>query len=259
MSTTEPRIAMSSADLVRLFGLIKSADSVELKVTVPDALHRSAIHALEMDPLDAQIRQVFFFDTPDLDLDHAGVVARARRVQGKGGDTVVKLRPVVPDALPDSLRNSPNVGVEVDAMPGGFVCSASCKGKGGINDAREVAAGSRPIKKLFSKEQRAFFKDHAPEGLGLDDLSVLGPIFVLKLKYVPAEYGRPLVGEMWLYPDGSRIIELSTKCQPSEAFDVAAETKAYLAGRGLDLSGEQHTKTKTALEFFATELRAPSS
>ena len=122
-------------DLVRLFGLIKSADSVELKVTVPDALHRSAIHALEMDPLDAQIRQVFFFDTPDLDLDHAGVVARARRVQGKGGDTVVKLRPVVPDALPDSLRNSPNVGVEVDAMPGGFVCSASCKGKGGINDA----------------------------------------------------------------------------------------------------------------------------
>ena len=250
---------MSSDDLVRLLGLIKSADSVELKVTVPDALQRSAIHALEMDPLDAQIRQVFFFDTPDLDLDHAGVVARARRVQGKGGDTVVKLRPVVPDALPDSLRNSPSVGVEVDAMPGGFVCSASYKGKGGINDAREVAAGSRPIKKLFSKEQRAFFKDHAPEGLGLDDLSVLGPIFVLKLKYVPAGYGRPLVGEMWLYPDGSRIIELSTKCQPGEAFDVAAETKAYLAGRGLDLSGEQHTKTKTALEFFATELRAPSS
>ena len=84
---------------------------------------------------------------------------------------------------------------------------------------------------------------------------MLGPIFVLKLKYVPAEFGRPLVGEMWLYPDGSRIIELSTKCRPDEAFDVAAETKAYLAGRGLDLSGEQHTKTKTALEFFASTAR----
>ena len=49
-----------------------------------------------MDPLGAQIRQVFFFDTPDLALENAGVVVRARRVQGKGDDSVVKLRPVVP-------------------------------------------------------------------------------------------------------------------------------------------------------------------
>ncbi len=53
-----------------------------------------------MDPLDAQVRQIVFFDTLDLDLDNAGVVVRARRVQGKGDDSVVKLRPVVPDDLP---------------------------------------------------------------------------------------------------------------------------------------------------------------
>jgi hypothetical protein len=41
-------------------------------------------------------------------------------------------------------------------------------------------------------------------------------------------YGRKLVAELWLYPDGSRILELSTKCAPSKAFDVAAETRAYL-------------------------------
>ena len=49
-----------------------------------------------MDPLEAQIRQVFFFDTPDLALDKQGVVVRARRIQGKGDDSAVKLRPVVP-------------------------------------------------------------------------------------------------------------------------------------------------------------------
>ena len=54
-------------------------------------------------------------------------MARARRVQKKGDDSVVKLRPVVPDDLPTGLRNSPNLVVEVDAMPGGFVCSASLK------------------------------------------------------------------------------------------------------------------------------------
>jgi hypothetical protein len=256
MTTTEP--LLSSAQLVELFKLIQGADSVELKLTIPERSDRSVVRALEMDPLDAQIRQVFFFDTPSLDLNQAGVVARARRVQGKGGDSVVKLRPVVPDALPASVRNAPNLGVEVDAMPGGFVCSASYKGKTGLHDAREVAAGQRKIKKLFSKEQRDFFTAHAPEGLTFDDLKVLGPIFVLKLKYVPSEYGRPLVGELWLYPDNSRILELSTKCLPNEAFDVAANTRAYLESHGIETTGEQHTKTKTALEFFANELRASS-
>jgi hypothetical protein len=59
---------------------------------------------------------------------------------------------------------------------------------------------------------------------------------------------------MWLYPDGSRLLELSTKCLPEEAFQVAAEARAYLDSRGVPISGHQQTKTKTALEFFAAEL-----
>jgi hypothetical protein len=35
---------------------------------VPDADRRSAVAALAMDPLEAQIRQVAFFDPPDLAL-----------------------------------------------------------------------------------------------------------------------------------------------------------------------------------------------
>jgi hypothetical protein len=143
--------------------------------------------------------------------------------------------------------------VEVDAMPGGFVCSASMKRVVGRKKIREAAGGDRPIRKLFSKEQRRFFAPHAPEGLGLDD-SVLGPIFVLKLKHVPVELGRKLVGEMWLYPDGTRMVELSTKCLPSETVDVAAQAREFLSGHGVDLEGEQHTRTKTALEFFSREL-----
>jgi hypothetical protein len=59
---------------------------------------------------------------------------------------------------------------------------------------------------------------------------------------------------MWLLPDGSRIVELSTKCLPSEAFQAAVEARAYLEGLGLDLSADPHTKTKATLEFFATGL-----
>jgi hypothetical protein len=245
---------LSDEQLGQMLTLLEGSDTVELKLTVPSAHHRSTIAALELDPLEAQIRQVFFFDTPELALNDAGVVVRARRVQKKGDDSVVKLRPVVPSELPDRVRESRGFGVEVDAMPGGFVCSGSMKGVP-TADVRETLHGKGPIRKLFTKSQRAFYEDHAPEGIALDDLTMLGPIFVLKLRFAPKDYAGKLVAEMWLYPDNSHVLELSTKCAPAEAFDAAARTRAFLAGRGVDLGGEQETKTRKALEFFSEELK----
>ena len=49
------------------------------------------------------------------------------------------------------------------------------------------------------------------------------------------------------------ILELSTKAAPGEALQVAGEARALLTSKGIDLSGEQQTKTKTALEYFARE------
>jgi len=247
---TEP---MSAEQTAEMLAIAKQADSVELKLTVPDTDQRSAVAALNMDPLEAQVRQVFFFDTPDLALNEQGVVVRGRRIQGRAHDSVVKLRPVVPNQLPAKVRKSPNLTTEVDAMPGGFVCSAALKSEVDPALIRLVVAGQRPLRKVFSKEQRAFFAEQAPDA-DLDSLSVLGPITLLKLKMSPKELGRRLVAEAWFYPDGSRILELSTKCTPAEAFQVAAEAKAFLAARGIDLSGEQQTKTRTALEFFSKEL-----
>ena len=253
MTTTETPL-LTEDDRTAVAALLVDVDSVELKLTVPEGDQRSTVAALGLDPLQAEIRQVFFFDTPDLALNASGLVVRVRRTQKKGDDSVVKLRPVVPAELPKGLRRSPGFGVEVDAMPGGFVCSASLKGFP-QSDVRKGVAGKRPLRKLFAKEQRALFAEHAPEGVELDDLSVLGPIFVLKLRYVPKGYDRKLVAEMWLYPDNTRILELSTKCAPSEAFDVAAEARAFLTGKGVDLLGEQQTKTRTALEFFSREIK----
>ena len=246
---------LSDSQRAELLGLVDESDSVELKLTVPEAAQRSAVDALGMDPLDAQIRQVFFFDTPQLTLYKAGVVARARRVQRKGDDSVVKLRPVVPTDLPLDVRDSPNLVVEVDAMPGGFVCSASLKRTLGATPVREAARGDRKVRKLFSKEQRAFFADHAPSGIELDGLTTLGPINVFKLKFAPKGFDQRMVAELWMYPDNTRILELSTKCAPADAFDVAARARAFLVKRGIDLTGEQQTKTRTALDFLAREAR----
>jgi len=250
MAATKASPRLSDAQLQQVLPLIEGADSVELKLTVPADAHRAAIDGLGLDPLEAQIRQVFFLDTPDLALFAGGVVVRARRVQGKGDDSVVKLRPVIPAELPRKLRETPGFGVEVDAMPGGFTCSASLKGVPPA-DVRATLTGRGPLRKLLTKQQRRLFEEYGPAGIQLDDLTVLGPIFVLKLRSAPADFGRKLVAELWLYPDDSRVLELSTKCAPSEAFEVAARGRAFLAAHGVDLAGDQETKTRRALEQFA--------
>jgi hypothetical protein len=254
-ATARP-LLLTDERLQGLLELVKDADSVELKLTVPDSDRRSTVQALGMDVLDAQIRQVYFFETPDLALNRQGVVVRARRVQERGDDTVVKLRPVIPGELSPKLRSSANFVVEVDAMPGGYVCSASLKSKLGASHVKAVVSGDRPIHKLFSKEQRAFYADHAPNGLALDDLVALGPVTVFKLKFSPEGYERDMVAELWYYPDNSRILELSTKCLPREALQVGVESRAFLSGRGVNVSGEQQTKTRTALQYFSHELAA---
>lgn len=245
---------LSGEQLGTLLRLLKGSDSVELKLSVPDEDRRSAVRALGMDPLSAQIRQVVFFDTPNLELSRHGVVLRARRIQGKPGDAVVKLRPVEPDQLSPALRRTRGFGIEVDALPGGFVCSGSMKAE--VPDVKilDVLNVRRPIRRLYTKQQRSLFAANAPSGMQLDDLSVLGPVNVLKLKFTPGDFDRRLVAELWFYPDGSRILELSTKCPPADAFTAAAESKAYLSAHGIDLAAPQQTKTRSALEFFAHEL-----
>jgi hypothetical protein len=52
---------------------------------------------------------------------------------------------VDPGDLPDDVRESKWFGVEVDAMPGGFVCSGSFKGELKAGHVKEAIAGERPL------------------------------------------------------------------------------------------------------------------
>jgi hypothetical protein len=109
-------------------------------------------------------------------MTHPGLVddELAEPRENKGDDSVVKLRPVVPANLPGKLRRSSSFGVEVDAMPGGYVCSGSLRHTLAAGDVKDTMTGRRPLRKLFSKGQQAFFADHVPDHVELDDLAVLG-------------------------------------------------------------------------------------
>jgi hypothetical protein len=74
-ATRKSEARLSASNASQVIALLKDVDSAELKLTV---------------------RRVFFFDTPDLSLNRHGLVVRAQRIQRRGEDSVVKLRPVEP-------------------------------------------------------------------------------------------------------------------------------------------------------------------
>jgi hypothetical protein len=88
------------------------------------------------------------------------------------------------------------------------------KGTAKDKKLRGVFRGEAPARALFSAPQRALFDAYVPAGVTWEDLRVLGPLTLLRLKF-------------------------------------AAEAKAFLASRGVDLGAPQQTKTSTALAYFA--------
>ena len=118
----DPAVAaprLTSEQLEELKTLLEGADTVELKLTVPDGDQRSAVRALQMDPLEAEVRQVFFFDTPDLLLNQHGVIVRARRNPGRRR----RLRGEAPSggaerAAGSALRKLPGSGWRSTPCPG---------------------------------------------------------------------------------------------------------------------------------------------
>jgi hypothetical protein len=239
-------------ELEGLLALAREADYLQLKLVVPEEMGEATCAALDIDLAVASTRRVYFLDTPDLVLDRYGVVVRVRSIEREPDDSVIKLRPVVPRELPHGLRHSKRFVVEIDGMPGNYVCSGALKARLGIHDVERTIAGERPLDALFSKRQLALLAAHAPAGLRINDLGILGPIAVRRCKVVPDGLGRALAVELWTYPNSSRILELSTRCPADQARRVAAQTAATLRALGVSFDGAQRTKTRATLDFFGT-------
>jgi hypothetical protein len=244
-------------ELDQLLTLSRAADRVELKLTVPESAHDATSAALGVDFADVPADQVYYLDTEDRTLYRHGVVVRVRDVNDGSGDSVIKLRPVRPDGIPAGLRQSKEFVVEVDGMPGSYVCSGALKAHLGAHDVERTMAHQRPLHELFSEQQLSLLASYLPRQVGVDDLAIFGPVDARRRKLVLSGFDRPLLVEQWTFPDGSQILELSTRCSPAETLRVAAEMAAVLHAYGVDLTGPQQTKTRATLDFFSTRLAPP--
>ena len=245
--------------LDHLLTLSGKADRVELKLTVPGPARDATCAALGVDFADVRADRVYYLDTEDRMLDRQGVVVRVRSIARGPDDSVVKLRPVSPGAIPAALRHSREFVVEVDAMPGSFVCSGALKARLGAHAAERAMARRRPLRALFSGPQLRLLAARLPRQAAIDDLAILGPVDARRRKLVPVGLDRALLVEQWTFPDDSRILELSTRCRPDAILPVAARMAAVLRAHGVDLTGPQQTKTHATLDFFSTRPETTSN
>ena len=146
-------------------------------MTVPVDQHRATIQGLPLDPVEAQPRQVYFFDTPDLALNRAGLVVRARRTQGgrgRHGDQAPSRRarrPARLAAAPGRLQRRGRRPARRLRLLG--VAQGPLDRRRGPRRRRPATP---PLRRLFSKIAAASSTGRTrPTGLTLDDLDAARP------------------------------------------------------------------------------------
>lgn len=226
--------------------------AIEVKITARARDEDVVRRALESAHIEAERREIYFFDTQQLDLFETGVVLRARLVHDGTDDSTVKLRPVVPRDLSPGWKELDGFEVELDAVGDDAICSAKLTVDQDRGEIEKVASGERELKKLFAGTQEKLLEEHAPAGISWDDLTVLGPVDVRKWEVQPEGFDYEVTIEEWVLPDDSDLVELSVKAESADASKAKNAFVELLHGRGIDTEGDAQTKTRAALRYFTT-------
>jgi len=234
MPATEPSRApvRPRRELPGALGLVPPTAAVEVRWAVPGPMQAGAIAALG-DVRDADARRMYDLDTPAAGLERHGVAVRLRRGGAGGDETAVAVRRLLLGALGPEIAAAPGFVVAVDASGGGWVCSGSLTARTAPGRVVDVLHGHRPASHVLTAAQRAFLSAHAPAGAALDDLAVSGPVLSLMLAFAPRAHDREVRAEVSLHPDGRRTMDVSVRCTPATAAEVAARTAALLAAAPL--------------------------
>jgi hypothetical protein len=244
---------------------VAGAEAIEIKATIPDHQVDVALARLGLTANNDEQRYIYFFDTPDLALLGAGIVARARRVVGDAHDCTVKFRPVDPLKVARKWRKYRDFKIEVDASETALVRAASFSMPVAKGLIKRVAQGQMSIAKIFTEAQETFLQTTAGRTVDLAGLAVLGPLMAQRWQVVDAACPWPITVELWRREDGRRLVEVSIKALAVQAAVAIGGFMAFLAELGVERDKEQQTKTRWALEYYAAKLvvaphrKSPSS
>jgi len=233
---------------------VAGAEAIEIKATIPQHQIRGALARFGLTAKNDEQRYIYFFDTPDLVLLGAGIVARARRVVGDAHDSTVKFRPVDPLKVGPRWRKYRDFKIEVDASEATLVKAASFSMPVAKGLIKRVAQGEMPIAAVFTDAQEKFLRTMARRAIDLNSLAVLGPLMAQRWQIEDPACPWPITAELWRREDGQRLVEVSIKAPAVQAAVAIGAFMALLAEVGVERDRAQQTKTRWALEHYAAKL-----
>lgn len=215
----------------------------EVKLLLAPVQAQSA--ASSLNAARRQHSQIYFYDTPQLDLLAKGLILRIR--QGAQEDLTVKLRPATELQFSARAASDENFKCEGELTKGVDVLSYSTT----IDfHASSVPQTGEDFRALLSKGQRELLK---ASGIVVDwstvrrVIDIQSTLWTIKSK---SSQLNKLSLELWEWPEG-KTLELSTKVATSEGSAAFDELKNVAKRNHLDLSSDQRAKTSTALGSLA--------
>lgn len=232
------------------------ADTVELKVLIApgsDAVSVVADHVRR-----TRRRRLYLVDTAGARLARAGLVLRLRRLGHRRADVIVRAR----EHAHRGVRR-PGVSVELDVLPGVLLRTEQLGRSVDPTVAAAFCGGVLTVDALLSEEQHRFLRHFGarwPDAVTLATLRPHGPLVIERMRLRNGAWGgaRAFL-ERGTYPDGSRLEELSVRCEPAGALRAAVRVCRFLEDCRLRVADRHPSKTETWLERIAEETHgAPS-
>ena len=236
---------------------MEGAEAIEIKATIPPKQVAAALAHYKLTRSNDEERFIYFFDTPQLELLAAGIVARARRVVGDEHDSTIKFRPVDPEKVGKRWRKYRDFKIEADASESGLVKSASFSMPAAKGLIKRVAGGKRPIADLYGDEQKAFLKTMTRRDIDFAGLAVLGPLLAHRWQFTDPGCPWPITAELWRRGDGERLMEVSIRAPVLQTAVAVGGFMAFLAEMGVERDKRPQTKTRWALAYYVAKLARP--
>lgn len=203
------------------------------------------INALNLTSENALNRNIYFFDTNDLQLFKRGGIIRLRIADDMSFETTVKIRPLYEEqVIDDEIISKKGFKCEVDASFSNATSSCS------YSKENTPLKKQTPLKEQLSKKQKKFLEDQLDQKIKFDQLVKLGPIKSTCYKKILIQK-REYSIELWNIANES-LVEVSTKGDEREIEEMRQDLKLLLERLNIQADNAGTQKTTRALQILTS-------
>jgi len=219
--------------------------TVELQWAVCEQSEKSFFAKINSAPGKYSDREVYYSETRDLDLYHAGAVVRARMTKKKI-KTAVKIKLMDESQIPWDFLAGQDFKCEFDSYSG--------------NEKIGCSLYSQPVDKqnLRSQSQDDFINRQTGFSQ-FSELKTWGPAQSREWKWLESEVGETLVVESVRAPGSFFSLELSVRASVEQKEWVLKKVRTWLDSKAVQLCSDQVGKTEKLLKSLITRGSSASS